>query len=162
MSTLVVVRHAKAEQFAPSDHDRPLTTRGLADAAAAGDWLTGQAIVPELVLVSDALRTRQTWVQIAAAAGWDLEPACDSSLYAAGPDTVLDLLRAVPGAPGTVVVVGHNPTMAFLVHLLDDGGSGAMVGEFPTSAVAVFGYDGSWADLDEGMCRLLASHVGRA
>ena len=36
-----------------------------------------------------------------------------------------------------------------------------MAGGFPTSAVAVFSYDGAWADLDEGSARLEAFHVGR-
>ncbi|MFT4287664.1 SixA phosphatase family protein [Nocardioides sp.] len=161
MSTLVVVRHAKAEQFGPADHERALTERGLADAAAAGRWLAGQGIAPATALVSTALRTRQTWSQLAQAAGWDLEPWLDSSLYAADPDTVLDLLRALPDEPATVVLVGHNPTMAYLAQLLDDGTSGRLMGEFATSAIAVLSYDGGWADLDAGSCRLADFHLAR-
>jgi phosphohistidine phosphatase len=33
---------------------------------------------------------------------------------------------------------------------------------YPTSAVALFEYDGAWADLSEASARLLAYHVGRA
>jgi phosphohistidine phosphatase len=36
-----------------------------------------------------------------------------------------------------------------------------MVRGFPTSAVAVFEYDGVWADLDITSARLVAFHVGR-
>ena len=51
-------------------------------------------------------------------------------------------------------MVGHNPTMASLAALLDDGDGDEEAGNemalgFPTSAVAVFAYDGDWADLDE-------------
>ena len=34
-------------------------------------------------------------------------------------------------------------------------------GDFATSAVAVYSYDGSWSDLGEGTARLDAFHVGR-
>jgi len=160
MSTLVLVRHAKAEQFGPADHERALTERGLADATAAGEWLAAQGLEPDTALVSTALRTRQTWARLVEAAGWDVEPSFDSTLYAADPETVLDLLRGLPRGSATVIVVGHNPTMAYLAQLLDDGAS-VMAGEFATGAVAVFSYDGDWADIDEGSCRLTAFHVAR-
>ena len=39
---LVVVRHAKAEPYGPTDFERELAARGRADAAAAGAWLAAQ------------------------------------------------------------------------------------------------------------------------
>jgi phosphohistidine phosphatase len=66
----------------------------------------------------------------------------------------------------TAIVVGHNPTMASLAQLLDDGEGDAeagseMVTGFPTSAVAVFEYAGKWADLATGTARVVAFRVGR-
>ena len=66
----------------------------------------------------------------------------------------------------SVILVGHNPTMAYLASLLDDGEgdaevSAAMLSGYPTSAVALFEYDGEWADLGEAGARLVAYHVGR-
>ena len=95
-----------------------------------------------------------------------LEPSVDEGFYAAGPDTALDLLRGTPADARVLVVVGHNPTIAHLAQLLDDGegdpeASNAMASGFPTSAVAVFEYDGAWADLDLTSARLVAFHVGR-
>ena len=63
-------------------------------------------------------------------------------------------------------MIGHNPTMAYLAQLLDDGEAtpeleGELLAGFPTSAVAVFEYDGAWADLGEGSARLVGYHVGR-
>ena len=57
------------------------------------------------------------------------------------------------------MVVGHNPTMASLRPVLDDGDGDADAGVhlaagFPTCAVAVFGYDGRWADLAPGAATL--------
>lgn len=162
VSTLILVRHAKAKQFGPSDHERALSERGWADAAVAGTLLAEQGMCPDLALVSTALRTQQTWEQVARAAGWGLEPCLDNSLYAADADTVLDLLRAVPDDTATVVVVGHNPTMASLAQLLDDGSAEEMVEDFATSALAVFDHEGSWQQIGQGRCRLVTFQVARA
>jgi phosphohistidine phosphatase len=162
----VLVRHAKAEQDGPTDFERELADRGRADAAAVGDRLAATGLVPDHALVSAATRTRQTWAAIAAAAGWDLEPELDRGLYAADPDTALDLLRGIPADVSTVVVVGHNPTVAALANLLDDGtgdraATDAMAAGYPTSAVTVLAYDGAWADLGFGAARVQAFFVGR-
>lgn len=164
---IVVVRHAKAEQVGPTDLERELAPRGHEDAARAGAWLAGQGIAPDAALVSAAVRTRQTWAAIAGAAGWDLEPSYDRGLYTAGPETAMDLIRLTDDEVRTLVVVGHNPTVAFLAQLLDDGegdpeAAGLMATGYPTSAMTVLAYDGAWADLDAAAARVVAFHVGRA
>lgn len=165
--TIVVMRHAKAEQAAPNDFERALAPRGLGDAAASGAWLAGAGVQPDYALVSAAVRARQTWAALAEGAGWDLEPILDRGLYAADPDTALDIVRGLDDACGSVIVVGHNPTMASLAQLLDDGGGDEdagnemAIGTFPTSATAVLTCSGAWADLRPGAARLTAYHVGR-
>ncbi len=166
---LVIMRHAKAEATAPSDHERALASRGNTDAEAAGRWLAEQGITPDVALVSDALRTRQTWAQVARGAGWD-ESAAEFSeaLYAAGSDSAFDLVRETDAGVRTLVVIGHNPTMAYVAELVDDGEgdddatTGMVTRGFPTSALAVFAVDGPWSDLGPGTGRLEAFHVGGA
>jgi phosphohistidine phosphatase len=164
--TLVVVRHAKAEQDGPTDAERRLAERGHDDAAEAGRWLASEGVVPDRALVSAAVRTEETWRDLAEAAGWTLEPHLDRGLYTAGVDSALDLVRMLDDDVRCVVMVGHNPTVASLAQVLDagDGDQDAgdrMLGGFPTSAVAVFGFDGSWSDLGPGTATLRAFHVGR-
>jgi phosphohistidine phosphatase len=164
--TLVVMRHSKAEQSGPSDFERELSDRGLVDAAEAGQWLAGRGIDPDQALVSASVRTQQTWEAVAEGAGWDLEGTFEQTLYEAGPESALDVIRAVDEAIRTLVVVGHNPTMASLATLLDDGEGDEEAGNeiavaFPTSALAVFEYDGDWADLDEASASVVAYHAGR-
>jgi len=161
------MRHAKAEQAGPTDFERPLADRGRRDAAEAGSWLAAQGVTPDHALVSAALRTEQTWDAVASSAGWSVSADLDRGLYAAGPESALDLARLVPDSVSSLVVIGHNPTIGTLAQVLDDGTGDAgvaaeMAGDFPTSAVAVFTYDGAWADLGEGTARLEAFHVGRA
>ena len=161
---LAVIRHAKAEQTAPTDFERELTARGRADAAAAGAWLAGFGVEPDRALVSAAARAAQTWTGLAAGAAWTLEADLDRGLYAAGPDTALDVLRALDEDCGCAVIVGHNPTIEILAQLLDDGdgdeaAANEMAAGFPTSAVAVFDLTDPWAGLESA--RLTGFHVGR-
>lgn len=164
--TLAVVRHTKAEQHGATDFERELAERGRRDAAAIGTWLAEQGVSPDRALVSAAVRTRQTWAEIAGAAGWAVEPELDRGLYAAGPDTALDLLRATPDDARTLLVVGHNPTVGHLAQLLDDGhgdpqASQAMASGYPTGAVTVLAYDGPWAELGVGSASVRGFFVGR-
>ena len=157
---LVIVRHAKAESYGATDHERALTDRGVTEAARAGAWLAERGTTPQQAIVSDAVRTQQTWEAMAAEAGWTLTPSFDSTLYEADADTALDLVRALDDEVTTALILGHNPTMAYLAQVLDAGGSPqrATTG-FPTAAVAVFEYDGPWADLAEGTAQLVGVHA---
>lgn len=164
---LVLIRHGKAEQSGPTDAERALTESGRLDARAGGAWLTEAGHTPDHALVSSARRARETWEALAGGGGWQLEPDLSRLLYSAEPETVIDLIREVPEGARTVAVVGHNPVMAYLANMVDDGSGDAAAaaeltrGGFPTCSLAVFEYDGHWADLDVTSARLVAFHVGR-
>jgi phosphohistidine phosphatase len=157
---LLLVRHAKAESYGATDHERPLTDRGATEAGAAGTWLAERGPAPQRAIVSDALRTRQTFEAMAVEAGWTIEPDYDSTLYEADAETALDVVRGLDDDVTTALVIGHNPTMAYLAQVLDMGGSPQLATTgFPTAAIAVFEYDGPWADLAEGTARLVDVYV---
>ena len=134
---LVLVRHAKAEPGGEgADHDRPLTGRGLRDAAEAGRWLA--TVVPQVdqVWCSSAVRAVQTWDAIAPSISAPA-PSVERELYLAGARDLVGRVERVP-AGRTVLLVGHNPTAEQLL--------AAVVGELRglrPGAVAV-------ADLDTG------------
>lgn len=164
---LVVVRHAKAEPFGTSDSERELAPRGVADAAAAGAWLAEQGVSADAALVSAATRTRQTWDVMAKAAGWTAEATFDRALYGADEDGVLDLVAMTDEGVGTLVVIGHNPTVGMLAQLLDDGEGppdavDRLMQGYPTSATAVFELPATWARIAMGRARLTLFNVGRA
>jgi phosphohistidine phosphatase len=164
---IAVMRHGKAEPSGRTDFERELAKRGHGDSSDTGAWLARQGFHPDHALVSAARRTIDTWESVASGGGFDVEPSFSQVLYGAGPETALDLVRESPDDAYRVIVVGHNPTMAYLASLLDDGeGDPAVASEmlsgYPTSAVALFDFDGSWRDLSEASARLMAYHVGRA
>jgi phosphohistidine phosphatase len=164
--TLVLVRHAEASSVAPSDAERELTPAGTDGAGVLGTWLREQGVVPDAALVSGAVRTRQTWGAVASAAGWSLTPTYDEGLYAAGPDAALDLIRYAAPEAGTLLVLGHNPTIHFLAQVLADGTAAPEVGDmliagFPPASAAVFDVDVAWDRLSEGYAALRAVRLGR-
>jgi phosphohistidine phosphatase len=167
---LIVMRHAKAEQFATSDHARELLPRGVADASAAGRWAASEGVLPDYVVVSSAARTQGTWKafarELALPTGASPEVVTDQSLYAAGTDAALEIIRSVPPSARTVMLVGHNPTMEYLVHLLDDGDADPGLFEelssgYPTSALTILDVPQGWADIDVASARIVRFHVGR-
>ena len=163
---LVVIRHAKAEAYGPTDFDRELAPRGRADAKAAGAWLAEQGVTADGALVSAAVRARQTWEALSESAGWSAEATFDRALYGADEDGVLDLVAMTDEAVGTLVVVGHNPTVGMLAKLLDDGEGppdavDRLMQGYPTSATAVFELPATWKRLAMGRARLTLFNVGR-
>jgi phosphohistidine phosphatase len=147
---LVVMRHAKAGE-APLDIERPLTDRGMRDAAAIGDWLGEQGVVPNRIVVSPARRATQTWFGAAAQlAQAPPEPVIDERIYENSMDLLLDVVTETPDGIDTLVLVGHNPAFAALAYALDDGAGDQRARRelhagFPTSAVAVFDLAVPWS-----------------
>lgn len=163
---IVVMRHAKAQSWGESDRERRLATQGAADAAAAGRWLAGLGFTPDRALVSSATRTQETWAALSDGAGWSLEPTFDDGLYSAEPDAALDLIRETPDEARALIVIGHNPTAAYLAQMLDDGegdpgATADMAGGYPTCAMTVLAFAGDWADLDMSSASVTDFHVAR-
>lgn len=162
--TLVLLRHAKAEPPGDDlDIERVLSDRGQADARAAGAWLAGQNLRPELVLCSPATRTRQTWDGVATA--WSEESPevrYENGLYFGGRTETVDLLRAVPDTVSTVLIVGHNPTITDVSILLRPYQEDAEVEGLRTCGIAVHRVERSWSETEPGALPLLALHTARA
>ena len=165
---LVLLRHAKSDwPVGVPDHQRPLAERGRRQAPLAGRWLAERNLVPDLALVSSAVRTQQTWDLVRAELDADVPALVEDALYDAGLTSMLDRLHALPDDLSTVLVVGHNPGTESLAVFLDDGTGPAddrarMIGKYPTSAIAVLGLVvDTWADVDRDTARLEAFAVPR-
>lgn len=133
MKTLLILRHAKSSWKAPDldDHDRPLNKRGARDAPRVGRLLRERGWVPDLILCSTAARARATAALVAEAAGCKGELRAMSELYLAEPEAYVDLVREVDDSAASVLVVGHNPGIEQLLHLVCDADE-----DMPTAALA--------------------------
>ena len=158
---LVLLRHAKAEHgMSVPDIQRPLTVRGRRQSAAVGTALAEAGLVPDLVLCSSSVRTRQTWELASATLGADPPVSYDEALYDAGVDQVIAAVRAADEAAGIVLVVGHETAMSRTATALAALGSDEATYErvrlgVPTASWMVLAPAGPWADLARGSARLL-------
>ena len=159
MRRLMLLRHAKTEPDAPSgrDEDRRLDDRGHRDAAQLGDWIATHPPFPDTVLVSHAVRARQTW-DIAWEAMKDrvAPPQVEilPELYLADPAQILETIRTatIPADPRRLMLVGHNPGMHEAALMLmgsgDPAGARAIADNLPTAGLAIFDFDvKDWGDV---------------
>ncbi len=118
---VLLVRHAHAEwpQYTGADFDRPLTARGLEDAARTGAAIAAAGHRPARLLASPARRTRQTAALIAAELGLP-ENAIHyvESLYNASAHTLEVELRLAAAPGGLTLLVAHNPGVSELARQL--------------------------------------------
>ena len=160
--TLMLLRHAKAEQVQGKlDHDRELAPRGRSDARAVGQWLRGgkwlsdpsQAVVLDLVLCSTSERTRQTLDAACASGASAKDMRFDERIYDGSATSLLDVLREVPDSVNAVLMIGHGPGIPMLAAALAQDGTGSTKAAdllskgFPTSGLAILGFEGRWAAL---------------
>ncbi len=154
MRRLILLRHAKTERDAPSgkDQDRRLDERGRNDSVEIGRWLALEDYNPDLVLVSTATRTQQTWDLLRATM-----PSARvrhlAELYGADPS---ELLRAVhhtaKADPQCLMILAHNPGLHELALALVAGGDAAgrhaLAANLPTAGVAVIDFKtDDWGDV---------------
>jgi len=159
MRRLLLLRHAKSSWDDPgiADHERPLNPRGRRATEVIAGHLRDRGLVPELVLCSSAVRTRETLEGIAGALGDRATVEIEDGLYSAGEDELLHRLRRIEERVGSAMVIGHNPGVGRLA--LDLAGSGELIDQmqakFPTAALATLDLEGTWSDLAPGGAELV-------
>ena len=147
MKTLLLLRHAKAENAAPgsSDIDRALNERGRNEAQAMGTFIRKQNLTFELVLCSPALRARETAELVLAAAEITANVRYDQRIYEASPRQLLEVISEVEEDKIAVLLVGHNPGMEELLRALTGKGEPMATG---TLAKIDFNFD-EWSRVTE-------------
>lgn len=153
---LLLVRHAEAAP-GPVDIERPLTGRGLRQAAEIGSWLARAAAVPDRILVSPARRAVQTWQQAGAVLAAAPAPVVDPRIHDNTVEALMAAVRETPGTVRTLLVVGHNPSVWELTTALNDAPDRPQaVAGFPTGGVAVLDLAVPHAEVAPGTASLAA------
>jgi phosphohistidine phosphatase len=101
---LILWRHAEAEDGTP-DHARQLTAKGIKQAGKVAAFLRQHLPRDHRILVSPATRTQQTIVTLT-----DHFTLAPTIAPGASSQAVLHAARW-PDAGGTVLIVGHQPTL---------------------------------------------------
>jgi len=150
---LILTRHTKSSWDDPMtpDHDRPLNQRGRSAATDLGQWLVSRGHLPDEVLCSDAVRTRETWDGISPALAETPPLTLKPALYHAGPDVMLAVLRHAKG--DCVMMIGHNPGIAeFAGRIVAQPPHHPGFRHYPTGATLVASFEiDDWSELSFGM-----------
>lgn len=150
---LMLLRHAKSDWKIEDleDIERPLADRGKKNAVKMGKWLNKNNLMPDLILVSPALRAQQTLKRIC--------NECPSSaitveeLYMAELEQLLNVLAQAPQAE-RVMLIGHNPGLESLLNMLVLESEPDQVQLFPTCAMAHLILPDDWSNIEAGSARL--------
>lgn len=119
MKILFVLRHAKSSwNDAGQDFERPLDSRGRKAAELIGAFIRKRRVELDLVLSSPAVRARETIERTMKAAGLRTELRYDQRIYEAGPLRLLEVISQIEDEKSAVLLVGHNPGLEELLHVL--------------------------------------------
>ncbi len=173
MARITLIRHGKTEihTVGKKDFDRALTLRGQQNSVAVGNFLFDHRMLPEIVLVSSAVRTRQTFESMKLQWPDGIAVKFLDQLYEASADTLLKVIFDNCGLQSNVAVIGHNPSIVILLnHMLAENHHAAFNGRvtehdlsyFPTCCFADIGFESLHVkDIVSDSGKLLSMKRGR-
>lgn len=161
MRRLLLFRHAKATRSGRGIEDRPraLTDRGCKDSATVGAYLAAEALIPDRVLISPAVRTRETWKFIAPKFRTVIDAHTVEQLYDAAPEAIMAVIKETPTLVHSLLVIAHNPGLHELALMLVVSGNAKartrLKEKLPTAGLVIidFAFD-DWRELRRESGRL--------
>jgi phosphohistidine phosphatase len=146
MRRLMLLRHAKSDWSMPGtrDQDRPLNVRGREAASRMGRYMARHELVPDLIIASPATRVTDTLALVLPAFTKQPKTMRDARLYETDADEILRVIKETPRPTHSLLIVGHNPSLAKLASLLMASGDvdarQRLIEKFPTAALAVIDF----------------------
>ncbi len=154
--TLFLLRHAKSDHDTQeSDIDRPIAPKGVKDCTMMGQYCKLHLILPEMILCSDALRTKQTTQHVFASFSPAPAITYDHGLYLATPGEILKIIAKVPASVRSLMIVAHHPGLQQLATFLSGPPRKETLDlhrHYPTAALAIFSVNSeSWQQIDSSV-----------
>jgi phosphohistidine phosphatase len=119
---LILLRHAKSvSQFTSSDFNRTLNEKGRKDAPEVAKAFKLLGILPDIILCSTAIRTKETLALF----NMDAPVQYLDNLYHASASEMLDIILENKNYQ-TIMVVGHNFGITNLANQLSTNGAQEM------------------------------------
>ncbi|MFB9055615.1 histidine phosphatase family protein [Mariniflexile ostreae] len=149
MKTLIIVRHAKSSwDYDVIDHERPLAPRGESDAKLVSEDLKLKLSPPDLILCSDAKRTRATAHIFLKNLNFNEDAMLlNHDLYDFAGYNFLEVIKSCNNSVNTLMVFGHNHAITDFVNTFGD----KPVENVPTSGTIILEFDiAKWNDLKPG------------
>jgi phosphohistidine phosphatase len=154
---LFLLRHTKSDWGDDElrDFDRPLNSRGKSAARLMGRYLQENALYPNRILCSTALRTRETLARILPFQPKEAQIHLLSDIYEQSDLSYTNLIRRHGGRAQQLMIIGHNPATEHTAIELAGTGSAEVMADmkmkYPTGALSVIDFDiADWAELQTG------------
>jgi phosphohistidine phosphatase len=158
MKSLFILRHAKALADAPDGQDisRALSDRGKRDAERVGKTLRKLELIPDLILCSPAVRTRETLEAVLdkLRTPQPIATNFDDAIYDATGGALVHVIRHVESSD-SVLLVGHNPGLEELLARLISPNGGVHIPLSTASLAAIEFPIDDWDDVVEQAGELL-------
>lgn len=162
---LVLMRHAHAKGHSlHGDAGRELSKRGREQAREVGQWLVREGVRPDVVVMSSAVRTMQTWEQVHRSGVSAADIRRDDLIYNAHVDDLLEVISMTPETARTVLVIGHAPGIPAVASLVEDHTNPddprlTTARTWPTATVAVVSHRGPWSQFPGEATAVAALHT---
>ena len=147
MKTIILFRHSEAGWNSEygSDHERPLTDRGIKVAKKMGLHLSEIKSIPDLLISSTALRAKSTAKVAKKEGGWNSEFILEKGIYRGNPLFIIDLIKKQDDAINSICVTGHEPHFSsFICRAINKDHI-----HFPTASMAKIDFmKNEWKNID--------------
>ncbi|WP_298555762.1 histidine phosphatase family protein [uncultured Algibacter sp.] len=149
MKKLILVRHAKSSwNHDVTDHERPLKTRGIKDANLVSKSLRSHNLSMELIISSDAVRTKSTakiFIKNLSINEDNLQFSYD--LYDFSGENLIRFIKTCDSTINNLMIFGHNHAITAFVNTFGT----EYIDNVPTSGVVIIEFDiEKWRKLKPG------------
>ncbi|RXK13050.1 phosphoglycerate mutase [Halarcobacter mediterraneus] len=116
MKTLYIVRHGEKNIIDETvdDYDIEVTKKGLKDIENQSIKLKEKGVIPDLIVSSPAIRTRQTADIISKELNYTKNIMYNEVLYQAFMNELVESITYTFDDVNTLIIVGHNPSLTAL------------------------------------------------
>ena len=144
MKRLILMRHAEAGwHINMDDHERPLSASGIRDAKKIGSWLKEKEYIPDEVISSTSVRTRETLNYLFL----ECPQIFEKSLYLADAEQMKSTLKTLLSE--TVILLAHNPGITELAYdLMNHEEKHENFMDFPAASTVVIDFKADrWSEV---------------
>ncbi len=146
---IYLIRHAQTieKQGDQKDIERDLTSVGLQNATRMGINFKNKKVAPDIIISSPATRAFTTARLMAEQINYeDTRIHLNDEIYNASIRTLLQVINQLKDQWQKVMIIGHNPSVSYLVEYL----TGDEVGDMSTCGVAHMKFKVKlWSDIGE-------------
>lgn len=156
---LLIMEHGNVKRgFYKGDQSYELKDKGKRNAQRIGVWLETNNLMPDYVICSDAEYVQVSAEKTCKAAGTNLNIIQTQEYpYAANEEEIINLIKNSPENINRILLVGHNPTLEFVLSTLSSENipktkKGKVLSP---AALAHFSIDCDWSEISEYCAVLL-------